>query len=111
MMTKKDIIEIIQTCYDPEIPVDLWNLGLIYNIKIDNETINITMTLTTPGCTMAESIAEDLKTKLLYSNKIKSVNINITFDPPWEPTMMSDKAKEQLGFKITTNKDKDENWE
>tara|TARA_Y100000758_G_C15883885_1_gene361438 strand:+ start:330 stop:665 length:336 start_codon:yes stop_codon:yes gene_type:complete len=111
MMSKKDIIEIIQTCYDPEIPVDLWNLGLIYNIEINNDVINITMTLTTPGCSMAESIAEDLKTKLLYSNKIKTVNIDITFDPPWEPNMMSDAAKEKLGFKIKTNKDENKNWE
>jgi len=111
MMNKKDIIEIIQTCYDPEIPVDLWNLGLIYNIEINNDVINITMTLTTPGCSMAESIAEDLKTKLLYSNKIKTVNLDITFNPPWEPNMMSDAAKEQLGFKIKTNKDENKNWE
>jgi metal-sulfur cluster biosynthetic enzyme len=111
MMNKKDIIEIIQTCYDPEIPVDLWNLGLIYNIEINNDVINITMTLTTPGCSMAESIAEDLKTKLLYSNKIKTVNLDITFNPPWEPNMMSVAAKEQLGFKIKTNKDENKNWE
>ena len=112
-MNKDKIIKVIEQCFDPEIPVDLWNLGLIYNIdykknKIGNYIIDITMTLTTPGCGMINHIAEDLKNKLLTLKEIDDANINITFDPLWEPSMMSEKAKGILG--LTPNK-KDNNWE
>ena len=112
MLDKNKIIDVIKTCYDPEIPVDLWNLGLIYNIDYKNENnsliVNITMTLTTPGCGMINVIAEDLKKKVNAIKEVDKVNINITFDPPWEPKMMSDKAKEILGLNLNEKKD---NWE
>mgnify|MGYP001295372843 CR=1 FL=1 len=112
-MNKNKIIEVIKQCYDPEIPVDLWNLGLIYNIdykknKLNKYTVDISMTLTTPGCGMINIIADDLKNKLLNLKDIDEANINITFDPSWEPSMMSEKAKNILGL-TTDNKDK--NWE
>ena len=115
MLNKNKIIAIIKTCFDPEIPVDLWNLGLIYNIDYKNHkngktTVDITMTLTTPGCGMADYIANDLKNKLLNLNKISEVNISITFEPPWEANMMSDKAKDILGLGNNTNKENN-NWE
>jgi len=110
MIKQTDVIEVLQTCFDPEIPIDLWNLGLIYNIKIKQNTVNILMTLTTPGCTMAEVIAQDIKNKLLRLDKINDVNVEITFDPIWEPSMMTDYAKEKLGFKVREDKDND-NWE
>ena len=113
MLNKNKIIDIIKTCYDPEIPVDLWNLGLIYNVGYKNHkngktTVDITMTLTTPGCGMINVIAEDLKNKVTAINEVDKVNVNITFDPPWEPNMMSKKAKKILG--LDTNK-KQNNWE
>ena len=112
-MNKNEIIEVIKQCYDPEIPVDLWNLGLIYCIdykknKKNNYTIDITMTLTTPGCGMINIIADDLKNKLLKLKSVDKTNISITFDPPWEPNMMSEKAKNILGI---TKSNKDNNWE
>ena len=112
-MNKNKIIKIIKKCFDPEIPVDLWNLGLIYDIDYksaeeDYYEINILMTLTTPGCGMADHIANDLKNKLLTLAKVSNVNIKTTFDPPWEPEMMSNKAKKILG--LTTNKENN-NWE
>ena len=108
-MTKKnDVIEILKTCFDPEIPIDLWNLGLIYNIDIEKDTINILMTLTTPGCTMVDIIAQDIKNKLLSLEKVNTVNVQTTFDPLWEPSMMTDYAKEKLGFKIKKKEGKDE---
>ena len=114
MIKKKDIIKKLKTCFDPEIPIDLWNLGLIYEIKIDNNTksnVEILMTLTTPGCTMINIIAEDVKTKVESLNNIGKVNVNVTFDPPWEPNMMTEQGKEQLGFsKPKTNKINEE-WE
>ena len=114
-MNKENIIEVIEQCYDPEIPVDLWNLGLIYNIdfklsKTNRYIINITMTLTTPGCGMADHIANDLKNKLLGINEVSDVCIDITFDPPWEASMMTEKAKEILGLSKNNN-DENNNWE
>jgi metal-sulfur cluster biosynthetic enzyme len=110
MITKEKIIEVLQTCYDPEIPVDLWNLGLIYNIAIKNKTINILMTLTTPGCTMIDVIAQDIKNKVSLIKGVDSVDIETTFDPIWKPEMMSDIAKEKLGFTVRKN-DSQSNWE
>ena len=110
MIKKTDIVDVLQTCFDPEIPIDLWNLGLIYNIEIKKDAVNILMTLTTPGCTMVEIIAEDVKNKLLALNEINNVNVEITFDPIWEPNMMTDYAKEKLGLKIR-KADDNENWE
>ena len=115
MINKNKIIEVIKQCYDPEIPVDLWNLGLIYNIEFkkiekNNYYIDITMTLTTPGCGMINVIADDLKNKLLKLKNVCEVNINITFEPPWEPNMMSKKAKTILGLETSENK-QNSNWE
>ena len=109
MINKDKIVEILQTCYDPEIPIDLWNLGLIYDIKINNKDIYILMTLTTPGCTMAEHIANDIKQKVSKNSSVTKVEVEITFDPIWTPDMMSNKGREQLGF---DKKEKaSESWE
>ena len=113
MINKEQIIEVLKTCFDPEIPIDLWNLGLIYEIKLNNKTeVQITMTLTTPGCTMINMIADDVKEKLSKIKNVKNVIVNVTFDPPWSPEMMTDEGKIKLGFKPknTTTEKKDE-WE
>ena len=115
-LLKKQVIEKLQTCFDPEIPIDLWNLGLIYDIKIIENNkcynIDILMTLTTPGCSMINIIAEDVKNKV---SKIESINktiVNITFDPPWTPEMMSNIAREKLGFNKSENENKQNaDWE
>jgi len=116
MIDKDKIIDVLKTCYDPEIPIDLWNLGLIYDIKIDKKSnLEITMTLTTPGCTMANHIAEDAKAKLLQLKDIGNVNINITFEPPWSPEMLTEDGKVKLGLKkeknIQEEEEEEENWE
>jgi len=112
---KKHIIEKIKTCFDPEIPIDLWNLGLIYDIKIEEveekQKVEILMTLTTPGCSMIDIIAQDLKNKIEEIEKIGTVKINVTFDPPWEPEMMKQEGKEKLGFAKPKEEKKDINWE
>ena len=110
MIKKSDVIEVLKTCFDPEIPIDLWNLGLIYDTDIKGDTINILMTLTTPGCTMVDIIAEDIKNKLLALDQINIVNVKTTFDPIWEPKMMTDYAKEKLGFKVKKKEEENE-WE
>jgi len=115
MIKKEHIIETLKTCYDPEIPIDLWNLGLIYDIKMTKKQsktdVRILMTLTTPGCSMINIIAEDVKNKIQNLNSIGEVNVDVTFDPPWTPEMITDTGKKKLGFSPTDNSKKTENWE
>ena len=112
-INKKEIIEILKQCYDPEIPIDLWNLGLIYEINIKDQSINITMSLTTPGCTMGQYMADDIKTKLEQLKDVKEVSVDVVFDPPWQPEMMTDEGRQKLGFSPTENTKKTEkkDWE
>ncbi len=100
---KAKIIDILKQCYDPEIPIDLWNLGLIYDINITNtennkNDVKITMSLTTPGCTMGQHMADDIKNKVKALEKINNIEVTVTFDPPWTPEMMTDYAREKLGY-------------
>ncbi|HBR87546.1 MAG TPA: hypothetical protein DEA65_06950 [Candidatus Marinimicrobia bacterium] len=97
-INKDQIVEILKQCYDPEIPVDLWNLGLIYDIKINEKIVDIIMSLTTPGCGMGQYMAEDIKNKVTSLDGVNETNVQVTFDPPWSPEMMTDDAKEKLGF-------------
>ena len=116
------VIEILKQCYDPELPVDLWNLGLIYNIQIQeayDETksdINIVMSLTTPGCTMGDQIAQDIRNKLEALTEVNQAFVEVTFDPPWNPEMITEEAKKKLGLGITKRENHDhitinEEWE
>ena len=112
-VSKEKIIEILKTCFDPELPIDLWNLGLIYNIDIGPETggksdIDITMSLTTPGCSMGDYMAQDIKSKISGSIKeAGNINVTVTFDPQWEPSMMTDHARDTLGFPQENNSTKE----
>jgi len=94
---------VLRTCYDPEIPVNIVDLGLIYNISItattdDKSNILIYMTLTAPGCGMGPIIAADAKQKVLSLPEVNSVEIEMVFDPPWDRSMMSEQAKLELGL-------------
>ncbi|MCH7535248.1 MAG: DUF59 domain-containing protein [Bacteroidetes bacterium] len=102
-MKKKElenvIIEIIKTIFDPEIPVDIYELGLIYEINIDDDVnANIVMTLTSPNCPAAETLPEEVKVKVGGIRDVKSADVEIVFDPPWTQEMMSEEAKYELGF-------------
>jgi len=117
---KTKIIDILKQCYDPEIPIDLWNLGLIYDINItttenNKNDVKITMSLTTPGCTMGQHMADDIKNKVKKLEKINNIEVTVTFDPPWTPEMMTNYAREKLGYDPvkTNNKDQKINveWE
>ncbi len=91
----------LKTCYDPEIPVNIVELGLIYKVHISiasYNTITVTMTLTSPGCAMSETLKEDVEQKLMLIDKIKKVYINIVFKPTWNTNMMSRAAKLHLGL-------------
>lgn len=92
-------IEMLKNVYDPEMPVDIYSLGLIYRIDIDDDAnLDIDMTMTAPSCPMADFILEDAKQKLESIPEIKSVNINIVFEPEWNQDMMSEEAKFELGL-------------
>ncbi|MGA7723001.1 MAG: SUF system Fe-S cluster assembly protein [Ignavibacteriaceae bacterium] len=96
---EEKIIQALKTCYDPEIPVDIFELGLIYEIKIDNEdNVNIKMTLTSPACPVAGSLPGEVEIKIKSIPEVKSVNIELVWNPPWDKDMMSDVAKVELGM-------------
>ena len=93
------VVEEIKTCFDPEIPVDIWELGLIYGIDIsDDSDLKITMTLTSPNCPAAESLPAEVENKLKQLPDIKSVKLDLTFEPSWDKNMMSEVAQLELGF-------------
>lgn len=92
-------VELLRTVFDPEIPVDIYSLGLIYRIEITDETVlQIDMTLTAPNCPAADFLVEDARLKLESIAGVKSVEINIVFEPEWTKDMMSEEAKLDLGF-------------
>ncbi|MCY7292050.1 MAG: iron-sulfur cluster assembly protein [Ferruginibacter sp.] len=92
-------IDMLKTCYDPEIPVDIWELGLIYELNIDKENnLTMIMTLTSPSCPVAETLPPETEQKLREIEGVKSAKITMTFEPPWEKEMMSEVAQLELGF-------------
>tara|TARA_X000000950_G_scaffold62873_1_gene76768 strand:+ start:670 stop:990 length:321 start_codon:yes stop_codon:yes gene_type:complete len=93
------VLRAIKTVYDPEIPVDVYELGLIYEINIKkNKDVHVLMTLTSPSCPAAESIPSDVKSRIEMIKEINEVDVEITFDPPYTPDLMSEEAKLELGF-------------
>jgi FeS assembly SUF system protein len=95
----QNIIEALREVFDPEIPVNIYDLGLVYSIDIDEETTaNIIMTLTAPGCPVADMIVQNVFENVTAVEGIKDANIELTFDPPWDKSMMSEEAKLELGF-------------
>ena len=98
MVTKGQIEDVLKSIPDPEIGVSLWDLGLIYGIKVHGTTVEIQMTLTTIGCPLFSLIAEPIKKEVAKLPGIKEVRVELTFEPPWTMDRMSDAAKAQLGF-------------
>jgi FeS assembly SUF system protein len=93
------IVQMLKSIYDPEIPVDIYELGLIYEVKIDKENqVQIEMTLTSPNCPVAESLPKEVEDKVAAIEEVASCKVNIVFDPPWDKDMMSEEAKLELGF-------------
>jgi FeS assembly SUF system protein len=90
---EKKVIEIIKTCYDPEIPVNIYELGLIYDVKVDEQQAHVKMTLTAPNCPAAQSLPAEVKHKIEAMDEINTANVEIVFEPPWHPNNMSDSAK------------------
>ncbi|MBP6871286.1 MAG: SUF system Fe-S cluster assembly protein [Bacteroidales bacterium] len=96
---EEKIIAALKEVYDPEIPVNIYEIGLIYKIRIDDDfLVHIVMTLTTPNCPVAESLPEEVKQKVLAIKGVNDVDLELTFEPPWDMEMLSDEAKLELGI-------------
>lgn len=95
----ENIVRTLKTIFDPEIPVDIYELGLIYDVFVnENYDVKILMTLTSPNCPVAETLPMEVKEKVSSISMVKEVEIELTFDPPWEKDMMSEEAKLELGM-------------
>ena len=94
------VIDVLKTVYDPEIPVNIYDLGLIYRIELneDNTELSVDMTLTAPNCPAADFIVEDVRQKLEVISGLKKAEVNLVFEPEWDKNMMSEEAKMELGF-------------
>lgn len=93
------IVKVIKTVYDPEIPVDVYELGLIYDVMVNEDAeVKIIMTLTTPNCPVAESMPQEVKDKVAMIEMVKNVELELTFDPPWSQDLMSEEARFELGM-------------
>jgi len=99
LQLKAEIVRVLKNIYDPEIPVNIYDLGLIYDINVDEQNnVEITMTLTAPNCPIADQILMDVKRNITLIDGINNVNIKLVFDPPWDKSMMSDEALLELGM-------------
>ena len=98
MDIKNKIIEEIRKIYDPELPVNIYELGLIYDIKVNGRKAEIKMTLTTPNCPVAESLPKEVKDSIMKIKEVKKVDLDLVWDPPWDKSMMSESAKLELNL-------------
>ena len=98
MNLKEKVITEIKKIYDPEIPVNIYELGLIYDIKINNRDVNVKMTLTSPNCPVAESLPKEVKDSILELKEVDKVDLDLVWDPPWDKSMMSEAAKLELNL-------------
>jgi FeS assembly SUF system protein len=97
--TETRIVDVLKSIYDPEIPVNIYDLGLIYEVNLDDDQIaHITMTLTAPNCPMAEELVEEVRYKVGGTRGVKECDLKLTFTPSWDKSMLSDAAKLELGF-------------
>lgn len=98
MVTQDQIIEKLRNCLDPELGINIVDLGLVYGINIDGSSVNVILTLTTPGCPLDSYFVKDITSKLKEIKGISDVAVELTFDPPWSPSKMSQESKDILGF-------------
>ena len=98
MIAKEDVMKVLKTCYDPEIPVDIVDLGLVYGVNVKGNDVKIKMTLTAPGCPMHSMITADVEEKVKKIKGVKKVDVELVWDPPWSPDRMSPKIRKKLGI-------------
>lgn len=96
---EENIVDVLKTVYDPEIPVNIWDLGMIYKIEVkDDNSVELDMTFTAPNCPAADFILEDVRTKVESVSDVHSANVNLVFEPAWDQSMMTEEARVELGF-------------
>ena len=98
MDLKEKVIAEIKKIYDPEIPVHIYELGLIYDISVKNNDVSVKMTLTTPNCPVAESLPKEVKDSIMEIKEVKKVDLDLVWEPPWDKSMMSEAAKLELNL-------------
>lgn len=99
LQLETDIVKVLKTIYDPEIPVNIYDLGLIYEVNVGEEDkVEIVMTLTAPNCPIADQILQEVKDRVEFLDEVKECTVNLVFDPPWDQTMMSEEALLELGM-------------
>lgn len=98
MDLKEKVVAEIKKIYDPEIPVNIYELGLIYDISIKNKDVSVKMTLTTPNCPVAESLPKEVKDSIMEIKEVNKVDLDLVWEPPWDKSMMSEAAKLELNL-------------
>jgi FeS assembly SUF system protein len=99
LQLESEIVKVLKNIYDPELPVNIYDLGLIYEINVDDDNnVRILMTLTTPNCPIIDQLLEEIEQKVKAIYGVKSFTLKLTFDPPWDQSMLSEEAKLELGF-------------
>ncbi len=99
-VSRERVMDMLYNCFDPEIPVNIVDLGLIYDVQVEGDVVNVKMTLTAQGCPSHVEIARDIKQQLLTLEGVSDVNVEIVWDPPWNPSMMSSAARQKLGIEV-----------
>jgi len=103
MVTRDQVIEVLKTCFDPEIPVNIWDLGLIYDITIVDDVVDIKMTLTAVGCSLGPQIIAEIESKLLGIDGVENAKVEMVWSPPWTPERLSDDGRlslQAMGFSV-----------
>ncbi len=98
MVTVEEVYDILRTCYDPEIPINIVDLGLVYDVHIEENKVHVKMTLTAPGCGMGPMIAGDAQEKLKELPGVEEAQVELVWDPPWDPSMISPQGRKALGL-------------
>ena len=98
MVNKEQVYEVLQNCYDPEIPVNIVDLGLVYDVDVNDNKVAVKMTLTAPGCGMGTMIAQDAREKILSLDGVDDATVDLVWEPPWDPSRISEEARQKLGI-------------
>jgi metal-sulfur cluster biosynthetic enzyme len=98
MVTQEQVYEVLRDCYDPELPVNIVDLGLVYDVTVQDDNVSVVMTLTARGCPAHSFISESVRARVTRIPGVKSANVQVVWDPPWDISRMSDTAKKRLGM-------------
>ena len=99
-VSRERVMDMLYNCYDPEIPVNIVDLGLIYDVQVNDDVVNVKMTLTAQGCPSHAEITRDIKRQIESLEEVREANVEIVWDPPWNPSMMSSAARQKLGIEV-----------